>query len=443
MNETQIGYYYGYLLSAFSIAQFISVILWGYLSDRFGRRPLLLTGMLSATISALLLAFSQSYKWVFVLVVAKGLCTPSLGAARSAVGDISSGADQAKAFRLLFTMLVAGSTVGPVVTGGLADIRDYLPDVLKNTKLLHQFPYFLPFIFNALLSFTGFLAIFFYFNESLPSRILRNSFEDNTDANINNLLKDETSLLRPPENEILIYNNAVDVVNDLQQFLPSEKQHQENGIKKAWSTMRNHTILLASICAFQLTDGMLENLFSLWIATPIKAGGLSMDASDSGIIAGISGVASFLSQILVYSNLQNYYGSAGLYRLALLQLSPLSLITPSINILAKIGSTEANVWVWICVLVSTCYRGMVEITALTSLQLILTETIRDTGSLGVMNGANHCVASLAGAIGPLAAGAAWSWSISNEKAFPFDYTLSWNVIAIGVIVIWIFSRKLL
>ncbi|KAI8055183.1 major facilitator superfamily domain-containing protein [Syncephalis plumigaleata] len=447
-NEADIGYYYGYLLSAYNVAQLASVIPWGYLSDRLGRRPLLLIGMLSATISALFLSFSQSYQWLFVFVVLKGLCSPSLAAARSALGDITNHETQARAFRLLFAMFVVGSTVSPVITGQLTDIKQHFPDSLGRSEWLRRYPYFLPFLFSALLTLTGFFVILVCFTETLAMRNeSSNADEDGTssDTFTNQSISNCPPLLLRQNSNIIDYHAIDDLIDEERLPLNEHYRKQEEGQFdkiRLWQILRQHVIILASICAFELVDGMLENLFGLWIATPIDLGGLSMKASDSGIVAGVAGVAVFISQITLYPMLERRYGSRQLYSLVLLLLLPLSILAPYINTLARSKSSHAMIWVWISLLGSTCYRGIIEIIALTSLQLVMTESIRDTGALGMMNGATHSMTSLAGTVGPMLTGSTWSWSISNGRDFPFNFTFLWNILSVGIIVLWGFSRKL-
>ncbi|RKP23960.1 major facilitator superfamily domain-containing protein, partial [Syncephalis pseudoplumigaleata] len=311
----------------------LAVVPWGSLSDRLGRRPLLIMGMLSATVSALFLALSRSYEWLFVFVVAKGLCSPSLAAVRSALGDITDSETQGKAFRLLFAMFVAGSTVGPVVAGQLADMRRHMPAGMEQSAWLRDHPYFLPFMFSAAMSFTGFLAVVFCFRETMAPES------------------------RPGQHSLTA----------------STKQQSQSGRMQLRDLFRGHTIALASMCAFELVDGMLESLFGLWISTPTNIGGLSMQAGDSGIIAGVAGVAVFITHMTLYPRLERAYGSRRLYSLVLLLLLPLSVLTPRLNALARSGSDGAIAWLWVCLLSSTCCRGVIEITALTSLQLIVSD----------------------------------------------------------------------
>jgi MFS family permease len=59
-DEKQIAMYAGMVTSAFAIAEFLASIFWGRLSDRVGRKPILITGLAGTGISMLVFGFSQN-----------------------------------------------------------------------------------------------------------------------------------------------------------------------------------------------------------------------------------------------------------------------------------------------------------------------------------------------------------------------------------------------
>ncbi|KAA1127810.1 hypothetical protein PGTUg99_004908 [Puccinia graminis f. sp. tritici] len=65
LSEKEVGFYCGAIESIFSLAQFSTIILWGKLSDRIGRKPVLLIGLLGVSISTLAFGFSSSF-WTMI-----------------------------------------------------------------------------------------------------------------------------------------------------------------------------------------------------------------------------------------------------------------------------------------------------------------------------------------------------------------------------------------
>lgn len=72
-NKDQIGFYAGMVTSAFAFAEFSTAVLWGRLSDRVGRKPVLLTGLAGTGLSMLLFGFAQSLPLALVARALGGL----------------------------------------------------------------------------------------------------------------------------------------------------------------------------------------------------------------------------------------------------------------------------------------------------------------------------------------------------------------------------------
>lgn len=81
-NEDEIGFYVGFIASAFSLAQFLTSIFWGWLSDRIGRRPVLLIGLIGNAVSTLSFGLSHSLVWAILSRGACGFLNGNIGVAK-------------------------------------------------------------------------------------------------------------------------------------------------------------------------------------------------------------------------------------------------------------------------------------------------------------------------------------------------------------------------
>lgn len=86
---SQIGYYVGFLASSFSFAQLLTSFWWGWLSDRIGRRPVLLIGLVGNAFSLLLFGLSHSLTWAILTRTMSGLLNGNIGVAKSVIGEIT------------------------------------------------------------------------------------------------------------------------------------------------------------------------------------------------------------------------------------------------------------------------------------------------------------------------------------------------------------------
>jgi MFS family permease len=72
-DDTNASFYAGILVSAFAIAEAATAMIWGAISDRFGRKPIVLTGLAGTAVSSLLFGFSTKYWMALVARLVGGL----------------------------------------------------------------------------------------------------------------------------------------------------------------------------------------------------------------------------------------------------------------------------------------------------------------------------------------------------------------------------------
>lgn len=142
----------GLLTATYALMQFIFAPLLGSLSDRFGRRPVLLLSLVGATVGYGMLAWAPSLAWFFAGRVVAGICGASLGAASAYIADVSPPEKRAQNFGLIGMAFGLGFIAGPTAGG-----------------LLGQLDLRLPFVLAALLSLANALYGAFVLPESLDA----------------------------------------------------------------------------------------------------------------------------------------------------------------------------------------------------------------------------------------------------------------------------------
>ncbi len=117
----------GWMFFAFSIAQFAFSPMMGNLSDRFGRRPLLLLAIFGLFVDYLFSAFAPSIFWLFVGRAIAGLCGSSYVIANAYIADVTAPEDRAKAFGMMGAAFGVGFVVGPAIGGLLGEFGPRVP----------------------------------------------------------------------------------------------------------------------------------------------------------------------------------------------------------------------------------------------------------------------------------------------------------------------------
>ncbi len=125
------GLMLGLLVASFSLMQFVFAPFWGMLSDKMGRRPVLLIGILGTSLSFLILGISQDLLLLFASRMLSGIFTAaSLPTAQAYVADITEPKDRAKNYGLLGMAFGIGFAFGPALGGFLSQNSLLFPSLI-------------------------------------------------------------------------------------------------------------------------------------------------------------------------------------------------------------------------------------------------------------------------------------------------------------------------
>ncbi len=151
-SEADVSHFFGYFIAAYALMQFVSSPFLGALSDRFGRRPLLLISLAGGAVDYFLMGVSNSLSLLFIGRLIAGISGASFTVASAYIADISDDSNRSKNFGILGAGFGIGFVAGPAL-GGL--LGSYGP----------QFPFFAA----AVLNFLNFLFGLWVLPESLSS----------------------------------------------------------------------------------------------------------------------------------------------------------------------------------------------------------------------------------------------------------------------------------
>jgi len=117
----------GLLMMGFAAAQFVFAPLWGRLSDRVGRRPVLLATIAGTALSLLALGLAPSLAWVFAARVFGGAFAANISVASAYIADVTAEADRTRWMGLLGASFGIGFVLGPAIGGLLAPWGHHVP----------------------------------------------------------------------------------------------------------------------------------------------------------------------------------------------------------------------------------------------------------------------------------------------------------------------------
>jgi len=126
-DVSEASRYGGWLLFAYAFFQFLFAPLVGALSDRFGRRPVLLLSLLGFGLDYLVLAFAPTLAWLFVARVVSGIFGASFTTGFAYIADVSPPEKRAQNFGLVGAAFGLGFIIGPVTGGILGELGPRVP----------------------------------------------------------------------------------------------------------------------------------------------------------------------------------------------------------------------------------------------------------------------------------------------------------------------------
>ncbi|KAF5389761.1 hypothetical protein D9757_005971 [Collybiopsis confluens] len=296
-DPSQIGFFSGLVESSFAISQLLFIYHWARLSDRFGRRPIIIIGTLGVTAMTILFGLANSIAELLIY-----RCLGFFGATASVIhtvlGEITDATNQAAAFPLYGITGPVGGIIGPLLGGSLSNPAHKHP--LFDTPFFNRYPYFLPGIIAGALSIMGVVLAYFCLKESLPEKRRSNLC---TDLNHD---EDEISVLPPPSARTLL---SIPIIRALS----------------------------LSGFALKVNGTSFVVLFVLSCYSPIHQGGLAFPPSIIGYALAFTGLVAGVVQLFFMPLLLRRFEAARIYSVCIAAWPFVFLILPCLNLLARYG----------------------------------------------------------------------------------------------------------
>eukprot|EP00117_Sycon_ciliatum_P035269 scpid33403/ scgid26775/ Probable peptide/nitrate transporter At3g43790; Protein ZINC INDUCED FACILITATOR-LIKE 2 len=165
--RNELGYYAGFLASAFSVGDLIGSTVWGTLADRYGRRPIMIMSPIASSVFVILFGLSRSFAWAVIARLCWGAVASTMAVTKTLLGELSTESTRARMFALIgFSNGVAG-LLGPGLSGLL-----YKPSAKyasMDTEFWRSHPYLLPCLVVVLVNLVSFVMSLLFLKETLPS----------------------------------------------------------------------------------------------------------------------------------------------------------------------------------------------------------------------------------------------------------------------------------
>jgi len=443
-DEDEVGFYAGYIGSCFSFAQFLSSFWWGRLSDRYGRKPILLIGSFGSLLSTCFFGFSTNLWMAIITRSASGILNGNVGVVKSYAADVCDKTNQVKSFSIMQLFWGMGNILGPLV-GGLASRPCTTYNICSETSLFGRYPYLLPNMVPAVISAIGIVLLWY----GLPNVEARKPKyvelkEANSSPDFSISEESETAPLEGEANQSTSSSGdsdstdgadgADDVSGDLVQSKPkqsfvskllspfkkSPKEYRKldkdtkSGIHN--SVFKNRLAIaccvLYSILGAAYT--MYDEAFPLWAMASVEKGGIAATTKTIGLIGTINGVSAVLLQLTVFAPLAQKLGFVNLLRVGTVVGALLMANFPILNIFY-----DKPVEMWAIMVVFVFLKVSAGQFAFTAVSCIISNST-PLSQVGSANGFGQSLVALTRAISPAVAGTLLSWGFASSRGFPLN-----------------------
>ncbi|KAE9592776.1 putative major facilitator superfamily [Lupinus albus] len=361
-TEADISSYAGYVGSAFMLGRGLTSVFWGMIADRYGRKPVLVIGIITIVIFNTLFGLSTSLWMAIVTRFLLGSLCGVFGPVKAYAAELFREEHQAIGLSTVSAAWGIGLIIGPALGGYLAQPTEKYPHVFLKGSIWDKFPYFLPCLIISGFAFVV-VILCIWIPETLHNHNGNNKSIDDAEALKNGSSGgDKDSII--PKNENLLQN---------------------------WPLMS--AILAYSV--FALHDVAYQEVFALWAVSPRRLGGLTFTTDDVGF-------ALIIYQITLYPYVEKAFGPVSLARISGLLSTPLLQSYPFIAMLS--GLT-----LYILISIASVLKNLLGITITTGL-IIIQNRVVEQHQRGEANGIAMTSMSLFKAIGPATGGAILTWS---------------------------------
>ncbi|KAK7019729.1 hypothetical protein VNI00_017968 [Paramarasmius palmivorus] len=372
-DEKKVGYYAGLIESLFFVTQALTVLQWSRLSDRIGRKPVLLIGLSGSAISMLCFGLQRSFWGLVIARCLTGLLNGNIGVMKSAMGDLTDQSNRAEGFSLMPVVWSVGATAGPLLGGTFARPQERFPGSFES-RFWKDYPYFMPCLLTGSFVFMSFIVTLFFFKESAPVQTGR----QHSSSEASEVTPD------PKEGKALPLRSLL-----------------------TWPVI----ISVANYVALAFLNIAFNALLPLFLHTPVPLGGLNLPPSAIGYVLGAYGCVTGLFQVAFFAKIIHWLGERRVFINGVASFIGMFAMMPIISVFAKMwGGEYWVIWALIgCILVLAVIMDM----AYGAIFMFVTASAPSRSALGATNGLSQMAVSTARAIGPAMATSMFAMSVQE------------------------------
>jgi Major Facilitator Superfamily len=431
-DETQISIYAGMLITAFAFAEFSTGMLWGRVSDRIGRKPVLIMGLIGTAFSMVCFGFARSLTGAILARALGGLLNGNVGVLQTTVAELVTKKEhQPRAYSIMPFVWCLGSIIGPAMGGALAMPCEAYPWLFSRGGVFDTYPFLLPNLVCVMVLLFGITNGILFLEETHVEKknrrdlglqagrcLVRKIFGEAALPNDNSCVFDsdgQESFDPPPgyrstEGSPRVSTTTPSITSD---EMESCTEKANNGLTKTFNRQVILVIIGYGILAYHSVS--FDSLMPVFLseprsqaapALPFKfSGGFELSTKKIGFMMAVQGIYSMIAQLWFFPFIVCRVGTLTAFRTVMVIWPILYFAVPYLVLLPQHFQIAGA---YLCLLAKITFH----VIAFPSNAILLANAAPSKSVLGTINGVAASTACLARAFGPTVSGAIHSFGLS-------------------------------
>ncbi|KAF7517843.1 hypothetical protein G7054_g13675 [Neopestalotiopsis clavispora] len=446
VEKKEVAKWAGATSAVFSLAQSLTAVPWGRASDKVGRKPVIMIGLLCTMTCFLVWGCSTSLAMAITVRAIQGASNGNVGIIRTMVAEMVPEKElQPRAFSIMPLVWSIGSIFGPAFGGFFAKPAERFPWIFGNSEFFKAYPFALPNILGSIIFLVSVTTGTLFLKETLaskrdsrdwglvlgerlkaalpggqPKRTRRYSFQD-----------DEASapLLRSDISRQASSKSAVKHVAPAPPSYRSVFSRQSVINLISYTFLALHSVAYDQILPVFLNYPRDEHDPANFQLPFVFTGGFGMSSGSIGTIFTIYGLVCGLIQFLLFPPLCSYFGVLNCFKACAITFPLVYIVTP-FTTLVEDDTTRIAVLMAVMSVKACCV-----IIGFPCTTILLTNSATSLNILGTLNGFATTFSALGRASGPALAGSAFTWGV-RHGIIAIPWWLLAVIAAIGAIPAW-------
>uniref|UniRef100_A0A7S1CJE9 Major facilitator superfamily (MFS) profile domain-containing protein n=1 Tax=Bicosoecida sp. CB-2014 TaxID=1486930 RepID=A0A7S1CJE9_9STRA len=458
LDTHSLGYEAGYLGSAYHVGALVASLVWGRLSDVYGRRPIIIIGLVGSFVSILGFGLAQSFGGALFARFMWGALNGNLGVVKTLLSEVCDDSNRARGFAILGINGGLARIFGPAVGGFLADPASKWEAF--DTPLWRQYKYLLPCVVVACLGFIALIGTWMWLEETRPASELRPLPLTLTPACLGRCggrrrrraagyarVREDAGSGEDIERGVgagsgsgsgseLSDDDAAAAAASVRGGASTATKSTATATARVtvWEVLTNKYIAITcGLYGLGAYIGIVgEEVFPLWLVNDPQHGGFAFEREQIALLFLFCGPAQLAFQVWVYPRVCEWLGIRGASGWAATVLALVFVALPSSSYVATLGAGV----VWTVVVTLFSLSVIARVVMLTCV-FVLISNASTKAQRGTAMGWGQTVCAFARIIGPAMGANLFAWSENNDLAWPFNYSLTFYLMGLlGVVYVY-------